>query len=159
MLPPPPECPFLKDAPSKGPIVRLPQDIKLLPPKANETLTRVKLNKLGQVICAKYTTGTPRPTIDGVRAHQSKIKFIPPKETPKRPAPPLDRQEKRPRVTIEMLDMRIEHMGQMILALQQHNTLLMKNVDALGARLEIEIKERKRSTRRVECLFKCIGKE
>jgi hypothetical protein len=76
----------------------------------------VKLDKLGQVICAKYTTGTPRPTIDGVWAHQSKIKFIPPKEMPKRPAPPLDRQEKRPRVTIAMLDMRIEHMGQMITA-------------------------------------------
>jgi hypothetical protein len=37
--------------------------------------------------------------------------------------------------------MRIEHMGQMISALQQHNTLLMKNVDALGAKLETEIKE------------------
>jgi hypothetical protein len=66
MLPSPPEHLFLKDAPSKGPIVRLPQNVKLLPPKANETLTGVKLNKLGQVICAKYTTGTPRPTIDGV---------------------------------------------------------------------------------------------
>jgi hypothetical protein len=40
-----------------------------------------------------------------------------------------------------MLDMRTEHMGQMISALKKHNTLLMKNVDALGAKLEIEIKE------------------
>jgi hypothetical protein len=117
MLPPPPERLFLKDAPLKGPIVRLPQDIKLLPPKANEMPTGVKLDKLGQVIYAKYTTGTPRPTIDEVRAHQSKIMFIPPKETPKRPAPPLDRQEKHPRVTIVMLDMRTKHMGQMISAL------------------------------------------
>jgi hypothetical protein len=150
---------FLKDVPPKGPIVRLPQDIKLLPPKANDTLIGVKLDKLGQVIYAKYTTGTPCPTIDGVQAHQSKIKFIPPKETPKRPTPPLDRQEKSPRVTIVMLDMRIEHMGQMILALQQHNTLLMKNIDALGAKLETEIKERKRLTRQVEFIFKCIKKE
>jgi hypothetical protein len=104
-------------------------------------LIGVKLDKLGHAICAKYTTSTPCPTIDGVRAHQSKIKFIPPKETPKKPAPPLDRQEKHPRVTLAMLDMRIEHMGQMILALQQHNTLLMKNVDALGAKLETKIKE------------------
>jgi hypothetical protein len=140
-LPPPLECLFLKDAPLKGSIIRLPQDIKLLPPKANEMLIGVKLDKLGHAIYAKYTTSTPRPTIDGVRAHQSKIKFIPPKETPKRPAPPLDRQEKHPRVTLAMLDMRIEHMGQMISALQQHNTLLMKNVDALGAKLETEIKE------------------
>jgi hypothetical protein len=57
---------FLKDALPKCPIVRMPQDVKLLPPKANETLTGVKLDKLCQVICAKYTTGTPRPTIDGV---------------------------------------------------------------------------------------------
>jgi hypothetical protein len=87
-IPPPSERLFLKDAPPKGPIVRLPKDVKLLPPKANETLMGVKLDKLGQVICAMYTTGTPRPTIDGVRAHQSKIRFILPKETPKRPAPP-----------------------------------------------------------------------
>jgi hypothetical protein len=65
-LPSPPERLFLNDAPSKGPIVRLPQDVKLLPPKANETLIGVKLDKLGQIIYAKYTTGTPRPTIDGV---------------------------------------------------------------------------------------------
>jgi hypothetical protein len=110
-LPPPLEHLFLKDALPKGPIIRLPQDVKLLPLKANETLTGVKLDKLGQVIYAKYTTGTPRPTIDGVRAHQSKIKFILAKETPKRPALPLDRQEKHPRVTLVMLDMRIEHMG------------------------------------------------
>jgi hypothetical protein len=96
----------------------LPQDVKLLPPKANETLTGVKLDKLGQFICAKYTTGIPHSTIDGVRAHQSKIKFIQPKETPNRHAPPLDRQEKRPRVTLAMLDMRTEHMGQMISTLQ-----------------------------------------
>jgi hypothetical protein len=94
----------------------------------------VKLDKLGQIIYAKYTTGTPRPTIDGVWAHQSKIKFILLKEMPKRPAPPLDRQEKHPRVTLVMLNMRTEHMGQMISALQQHNTLLMKNVDALGGK-------------------------
>jgi hypothetical protein len=68
-LPPPSEHLFLKDALLKGPIIRLPQDVKLLPLKANEMLTRVKLNKLGHVICAKYTTGIPRPTIDGVRAH------------------------------------------------------------------------------------------
>jgi hypothetical protein len=78
-------------APPNGPIVTLPKDVKLLPPKANETLAGVKLNKLGQVIYAKDTTGAPHPTIDGVRAHQLKIKFILLKETPKRPALPLDR--------------------------------------------------------------------
>jgi hypothetical protein len=88
MLPPSPERLLLKDAQSKGPIVRLPEDVKLLPPKANEMLIGLKFDKLGQVIYAKYTTGTPRPTIDRVQAHQSKIKFIPPKEVPKRAPPP-----------------------------------------------------------------------
>jgi hypothetical protein len=66
MLPPLLECLLLKDAPLKGPVINLPQDVKLLPPKDNETLIGVKLDKLGQVICAKYTIGTPHPTIDGV---------------------------------------------------------------------------------------------
>jgi hypothetical protein len=65
-LPPLLERLFLKNALPKGLIVRLPQDVKPLPSKANKTLTGVKLDKLGQVICAKYTTGTPHPPIDGV---------------------------------------------------------------------------------------------
>jgi hypothetical protein len=65
-LSPPLERLFSKDALLKGPIVRLPQDINLLPLNANETLIVVKLDKLGQVVYVKYTTGTPRPTIDGV---------------------------------------------------------------------------------------------
>jgi hypothetical protein len=97
MLPSQLEHLLLKDAPSKGLIVKLPKDVKLLPPKPNETLTGVKLDKLGQVICAKYTTGTPRTTIDGVRAHPAKVKFIPPKEVPKR-AP------KRQRMTVADLE-------------------------------------------------------
>jgi hypothetical protein len=52
MLPSPLERLLLKDAPPKGPIVRLPKDIKLLHPKANETLMGVKIDKLGQVVCA-----------------------------------------------------------------------------------------------------------
>jgi hypothetical protein len=91
MLPSSPERLRLKDVPPKGPIIKLSKDIKLFPPKPNEMLTGVKLDKLGQVICAKYTTSTPRPTIDGVRAHPMKVKFIPPKEVPKRaPPPPQD---------------------------------------------------------------------
>jgi hypothetical protein len=46
-LPSPPERLLLKDAPPKGPIVRLPKDVKLFPPKANEMLIGVKLDKLG----------------------------------------------------------------------------------------------------------------
>jgi hypothetical protein len=58
-LPSPPEHLLLKDAPPKGSIVMLPKDVKLLPPKPNEMLMGVKLDKLGQVVYAKYTTSTP----------------------------------------------------------------------------------------------------
>jgi hypothetical protein len=83
-----------KGCSTKGPDCQAAKGRQAAPFEGNEMLTGVKLDKLGQVIYAKYTTGTPRPTICGVRAHQSKIKFIPPKETPKKPAPPLYRQEK-----------------------------------------------------------------
>jgi hypothetical protein len=66
MLPSSPERLLLEDAPPKGSIVRLPKDVKLLPLKANETLMRVKLEKLGQVICDKYTSGT-LPLMEFVR--------------------------------------------------------------------------------------------
>jgi hypothetical protein len=39
MLPSPPKRLLSKDAPPKGPIIRLPSDVKLLPLKPNETLT------------------------------------------------------------------------------------------------------------------------
>jgi hypothetical protein len=78
-LPSPPEHLFLKDAPPKGPIIKVPIDTKLLPPKDNEVLTRVKTDKLGQIICAKYSS---RLTIEGICAHPSKVKFLPPKEAP-----------------------------------------------------------------------------
>jgi hypothetical protein len=74
---------LLKGAPLKGPIVKLPEGTKVLPPKPNETLLGVKKNKCGEIVCAKYTTGE-RPYFKGVHAHPSKVKFISPKEAPKR---------------------------------------------------------------------------
>jgi len=72
----------LEGAPSKGPSVALPLGTNLLLPKRNEKLLGVKTNKKGEVICAKYITGE-RTYFEGVHAHPSKIKFIPPKEAPK----------------------------------------------------------------------------
>jgi hypothetical protein len=43
----------------------------------------VKKNRSGEIVCAKYTTGE-RPYFKGIHAHPSKVKFIPPKEAPKR---------------------------------------------------------------------------
>jgi hypothetical protein len=46
-LPSPLERLLLKDAPPKGPIIKVSADTKLLLPKDNEVLTRVKMDKLG----------------------------------------------------------------------------------------------------------------
>jgi hypothetical protein len=61
----------------------LSEGTKVLPPKPNETVLGVKKNRSGEIVCPKYTT-RERPYFEGVRAHPSKVKFIPPKEAPKR---------------------------------------------------------------------------
>jgi hypothetical protein len=62
--------------------VKLPTGTKILPPKHNETLVGVKTNKSGEIICAKYSAGE-RTYFEGVRAHPTKVNFIPPKDAPK----------------------------------------------------------------------------
>jgi hypothetical protein len=115
-LSPPQDCLLLKDAP-KGPKIAIPKDVKLLPPRSNETLVGVKTNKLGEVTCVKYTTALPRVSLDGIRVAPGQVKFIPPREMPKRPAPPLEQEEKHPRTTIMMLETRIDHNSQTVTSL------------------------------------------
>jgi hypothetical protein len=101
----------LKDAP-KGQKIVVSKDIKLLPPRPNETLVGVKTNKLGEVTCVKYTTATPRVSLDGIQATLGQIRFIPPRKALKRSAlASLERKEKRPRMTIVMLETRMDHMS------------------------------------------------
>jgi hypothetical protein len=64
------------------PVVKLPAGTKLLPLKHNEMLVGVKTNKKGEIIYAKYSTGE-HTYFEGVRAHPSKVKFLPPEEPPK----------------------------------------------------------------------------
>jgi hypothetical protein len=45
------------------------KEIALLPPKPNETLTRLKTNKFGDVTYAKYKSTTPCTAFEGVRAN------------------------------------------------------------------------------------------
>jgi hypothetical protein len=104
----------------------------------------VKTNKLGEVSCVKYTTTTPRVSLDGIRVTLGQVKFIPPRETPKRPAPPLEREEKRLKIPIAMLETRIDHISQTVTSLQQQNTLLIRIVDALNKKIELESIKRKK---------------
>jgi hypothetical protein len=71
------------------------KNTKLLPQQPNERIVGVKTNKLGEVTYVKYTNATPRVSLDGIRAPPSQVKFIPPREAPKRSAPStLEREAK-----------------------------------------------------------------
>ena len=86
------------------------KEINLLPPKGHEVLIGVKTNKFGDITCAKYKSVTPRTIIDGVRAMPDQIKVVPLKEK-KAPSPPILEAEKRPRMTIALLEKKIEDMS------------------------------------------------
>ena len=72
-------------------------------------VTRVKTNKFGDVMCAKYKSITPGLSIDGVRVVPEQVKVVPSKEKKKR-APPsiLENDEKCEQPTIAMLHDKIK---------------------------------------------------
>jgi len=85
------------------------KEINLLHPKGHEVLTRVKTNKFGDITCAKYKSVTPRTIIDGVRAMPDQIKVVPPNEKKRKvPSPHIPEAEKHPRMTIALLEKKIE---------------------------------------------------
>jgi hypothetical protein len=55
---------------------------KILLPKYDEELLGVKTNKNREVVCTKNST-REHSYFEVVRAHPTKVKFIPPKEAPK----------------------------------------------------------------------------
>jgi hypothetical protein len=83
-------------------------------------LTRVKTNKFGDVTYAKYRSVTSRTTIDGVRALLDQIKVVPSKEK-KRKAPSIlpENKEKHPRMTIALLEKKIEDLSNVVYTLEQ----------------------------------------
>jgi septal ring factor EnvC (AmiA/AmiB activator) len=97
---------LLEYKPSKGPVVKIPARTNLLPPKHNETLVSVKTNKKGEIVCAKYNTGE-HTYFEGVCAHPSKVKFLPPKEAPKHALAKAEVPRKR-RKTVADLEKLIE---------------------------------------------------
>jgi hypothetical protein len=73
----------------------------------------VKTNKLGEVICVKYTNASPRVSLDGIHTAPSQVKFIPLREAPKGSTPStLEKEAKCPRTTIAMLEDRVETLKQ-----------------------------------------------
>ena len=93
------------------------KEINRLSPKDHEVLTGLKTNKFGGVTCAKYKLVTPRTTIDGVQAMPKQIKVVPPKR--KVASPPILEVEKHPRMTIALLEKKIEDLSDVIYTLKQ----------------------------------------
>jgi hypothetical protein len=112
---------LIKDAPTKGPFVKVPAGTKILSPKSNEVLMGVKTNKSGEVICAKYSK-KKRTTIEGVRASSSKIKIIPPAEAPKRSLAASEAPRKR-RKTVADLEKELEALRETVIALELSNRI------------------------------------
>ena len=88
------------------------KEINHLPSKDHELLTRLKTNNFGDVTCAKYKSVTPHTTIDGVWAMPEQIKVVPPKR--KATSPPILEVEKHPRLTIALLEKKIEDLSDVI---------------------------------------------
>jgi hypothetical protein len=62
-------------------------------------------------------------------------------------------------MTIAMLETRIDHISQTITSLQQQNTLLIRTVDALNKKIELETIERKKLEKQIEILSNYVGKK
>jgi hypothetical protein len=134
VLPEPPQPLMLEGALPKGLVVTLLEGTKLLPSKPNETLLGVKSNKSGEIVCAKYTT-RDRPYIEGVRAHPSKVRFVPPKEAPKRTLAASEAPPKR-RKTIADLDIELQKQRGTITSLESNWRFLSRCVLNMNEKID-----------------------
>jgi hypothetical protein len=58
-----------------------------------------------------------------------------------------------------MLETRIYHISQTITSLQQQNTLIIRTVDALNKKIELETIERKKLEKKIKILSNYVGKK
>jgi low affinity Fe/Cu permease len=71
----------------------------------------------------------------------------------------LEREEKCPRMTIMILETRMDHMSQTITSLQQQNTLLIRTIDTPNKKVELESKEQKKLEKQIKILSNYVGKK
>jgi hypothetical protein len=57
-----------------------------------------------------------------------------------------------------MLEIRIDHISQTITSLQQQNTLLIRTVDTLNKKIDLETKERKKLEKRLKFFPTVLGR-
>jgi hypothetical protein len=71
----------------------------------------------------------------------------------------LEREEKHLGTTIAMLETRMDHMTQTVTSLQQQNTLLIRMVDALSKKMDLETKEQKKLEKQIKILSNYVRKK
>jgi hypothetical protein len=129
----PPQPLLLDGAPPKGPVVKIPEGTKLLPPKHNEVLMGVKTNKKGEMVCTKYSTGDCT-YFEGVCAHPSKVKFVPPKEAPKSALIASETPKKR-RKTMADLEKELDAQCAIVASLEACQRLQSRSIISTDARV------------------------
>jgi hypothetical protein len=88
---------------------RVSKEFNLLPPKPNEVLIGLKMNKFGDVTCMKYRSTTPRTSFEGVRAMPEQIQVKPPRtRSPSSSSSPSSSGQKRKRTSNADLEKQIE---------------------------------------------------
>jgi len=89
--------------------------MRILPPRPNERVLGVKTNRSSEISSIRYTTEEQRPYFEGIRV--AKVRFIPPKTTPKHAVNALETPPKR-RKTIADVDEDIYRVDKVIIELQ-----------------------------------------
>jgi hypothetical protein len=85
------------------------KEFNLLPPKPNEVLTGLKMNKFGDVTCMKYRSTTPHTSFEEVRAMPEQIQVTPPRtRSPSSSSSPSSSGQKHKRTSNADLEKQIE---------------------------------------------------
>jgi hypothetical protein len=85
------------------------KEFNLLPPKPNEVLTGLKMNKFGDVTCMKYRSTTSRTSFEGVRAMPEQIQVKPPRtRSPSSSSSPSSSGQKHKRTSNVDLERKVE---------------------------------------------------
>jgi hypothetical protein len=97
---------------------RISKELDLLPPKPNEVLTGLKMNKFGDVTCMKYRSTTLCTSFEGVRAMPEQIQVKPPRtRSPSSSSSPRSSGQKHKRTSNVDLEKQIEAITPQVFAL------------------------------------------
>jgi len=97
-----PPQPLLLKGPSakKEATVKVPADMRILPPRPNERVVGVNTNRSSEISSIRYTTEEERPYFERIRA--AKVCFIPPMAAPKHALNALGTPAKRRKTLVDI---------------------------------------------------------